>query len=485
MQRNGGRIQPPRKRPNAIERSGLGRAQRLGGKALDAATRLDRNVSFGDIVNGVVGELTDRPRPTYRGASGQMKGLNEASRRTAQGPSVKDVQARLAQKGFDIDVDGVRGPETEAALRAERNGVDPHQWNVSRNRQAAVAANRQVRVGGGGGGGNQQTRISPAPAPKGKGKRATVAAGDAGDGGLSLDQLALAMTDAEYGTPISELEREQARQEAQGTQNQNDIKSWFEGLIGQNRTNSEADRASLDSLLSDSSGLMGKILGSLDPSARSGVGSTAAFNENLLKSQGLSEANFDRNMQDALALRGRDEATEQGRRDTARGDELFQQLQDLKRERGQKLYTNREALIDNALKRQAEVTNLKATLALLPGQIEGQSLDNMMKQLGIQGQGISNDMDSLKVQQAINELTSNGMPAAGSKERQDLFGSLVEAVRAPNGKRRLPPRGTVTRINSLLRGAGINPFSQEAQEMRSAVLNAIGIKTGPRGNPIG
>lgn len=437
-------------------------------------------MSKGPIV-GLIEDVVDytRDHVDRKGVHGKKKKSNirdirtvsdVVSDTTSAASKVKKLQAFLVNRGYNIPQDGINGKLTKAAAADFNQNAGP--------KRNAKAFNTKYKLTGGA----VSTPKPAAPVRGEQGKAPRTSAqkpaqdpmtplmsqflGGAGDPA----KIGAAMTNAQFGAPIANARHELGQEQAQEKHDVSTVQGWFDDLIGQNKASNQADTTALQKVLGDSSGLLGNILGSLgDESARGQVGRTALFNEGALKGIGAAEGNFNRNMDTALALTGRDAATQYENESRGKQGDIRSQLEALIAQKSNALMTNTEAARDQNLRRRGESINQFATMAMLPDQMEGAGLENIMKQLNI-------DLGN-------KELNA---PAPGTfvpwakmdpKGKQEAFGSIITTSSAfgPAGRLMSNPQKAAEALRADVNRAGysVKKNPQIASWIRKAVNDAL------------
>jgi hypothetical protein len=190
---------------------------------------------------------------------------------------------------------------------------------------------------------------------------------------------AQATTDAQYNPAIAELRRQINQGSRDSNQHQTDIQGWFNGLLSQNAARGKEDASSFQQLLGGSENFMRNLAGAMDDKGASQeVARSAGTSDALLRALMGTSGEFNRNMADAYALTGRDAATKQSRSDAAGLSDMRGKLLDLISSKANALVGNRATAQDTNLKNRAALINQYATMAMLPGQMDQQTLDGML-----------------------------------------------------------------------------------------------------------
>jgi hypothetical protein len=321
--------------------------------------------------------------------------------------NVKKLQQFLKSRGYGITVDGMWGPQTEQAARWFRtHHTTTDSGAGAYNKKYAPATTVKPPPGVKGPAGTKTGSNGPAPEltsengdgpgpsgntgvglPDAYGQMLSTLMGGIMSGSDSqgnVNKLATAMTDAKFGPALGEMRRQVNQGTADAKAHQTTIGDWFKSLLGANASRNTADDKNLHSLLSGSEGFMENMAKTLgDPGARRELAKTAGSNDALLRGLGANQSEFDKNMADALSLTGRDTLSAVGKSDDAANADLKGQLLDLIGQRGDALLANQDTVRNNLLSRQSQRINNYATLSMLPGQMDQQTMDGLYKQAQI------------------------------------------------------------------------------------------------------
>lgn len=412
------------------------------------------------------GGITTRPRT---GVVADSLGFNPGDPK-----AVKDVQRFLVSRGYKLTVDGKFGPHTKSAF--ENFTLKPGEQASTRNVRSWNAKNATPNVPDAA----IPAATAPSADPSAAPVRRTQGAGSGGGIPAGLESilasiaslsgvdpnLASNQANAEFDPAIKEASRQLGLTTAQKGQDQTDIGDWFKALVGQNQQGNQADTAALKQVLGDSSGLMKNVLGSLsDGTAKEMVGRTALTNEGMLKGIGLAEGNYNRNMDTALALTGRDQMNRQGKADTNQIDQARATLLDVIGHKGAALVGYGNQNRQQAVQNQTNLFNLMASAAMLPGQMQQQGLDGILTQA--------------KVASLLNPAAKPG-PKYNLQKLIDQagYGIGVANMRLPKGSNL---KSAASTIGVVLKGAGLKPGSNEWRQVGSQILGSFQT---PDGKPI-
>jgi hypothetical protein len=218
------------------------------------AMERERADKIARIEKGIRRAGTKNPRPIPMPGRAALEGgevdptVAASTRRTnLAGMSVKAQQDYLKRMGYEVMVDGRKGPNTITALDAFRKGKAPGQYNRWWNQQVKVRdphhdaspvnKNNQTVVG------NEPGKPRPAQLPpvrsgRGKGKGAVVLpAGRATnnpylkDDAIDPETYANALADAEYGPVLAELLRQEERTRNVGTNRTAEIRDMYGSYV--------------------------------------------------------------------------------------------------------------------------------------------------------------------------------------------------------------------------------------------------------------
>lgn len=308
---------------------------------------------------------------------------------------VAAMQTYLRSQGYDLTVDGSYGPLTMSAKRDWESGQavrSPQKWNAANAHQAAATTPATTTPAPDG------TIIPPMAGAAGSARTPAATKTTPGSGSApkptTLQQLlallgkdsfnpqkyAQASVNQQYNPQIAELNREIATQSsANATKNQN-IEEWIKELVSSSQSAGTQADDMMKAILGGSASFDKGVGGSLsDPAAAAQYGKTAGIYDTGLKGQDAIDLLGLANQAPINALKGT-ELMSALQKDQGTGmNDLRGQLRDLLGAKGNAYTSALDNAVNNGITRRGERINQLATLMMLPGQLQGQGLDNFLK----------------------------------------------------------------------------------------------------------
>lgn len=274
------------------------------------------------------------PNIRYYLGSGAPRKLISFSNMTTKG-----IQNFLRKQGYNIAKDGVRGPQTEAAIKAWRNKVNAPVFN-RRQRGPSGPSNPNQLVGGGGGGGGASGGGGGGGSGGGGGGRANRGGGSPAnylEGLINPEKYARGSVEAEYGPMLGQMQRDISLQRRQGGQNLADLASWFQQLEGTRAQGATANAAAQQAAEAEFNQANLGITNALGGAANTGGAAAAGYASAALAGLtgvGQAQGNFDRNMAAILASQGVDARRSEQNRQSQIMQELMGKRQDMFKAKG-------------------------------------------------------------------------------------------------------------------------------------------------------
>lgn len=180
------------------------------------------------------GYAVGRPAPVTRYTTAQQNQHFETPHYVPSG-GVRALQAFLKNKGYAIAVDGVRGDQTEAAIRAYHDGISPTAWNKRSVHASRGSASSKVASARSGGrapvpvrrvatGRPPVNRTAPLTNPIAAANAASAAADPKS---LTPEQMAQAAANAQFDPQIADMNAQIAAARAAGAQNVANLGTWY------------------------------------------------------------------------------------------------------------------------------------------------------------------------------------------------------------------------------------------------------------------
>lgn len=255
----------------------------------------------------------------------------------AAGGNVKAIQQFLKAKGYAITVDGIRGPQTDAAIAAYHNGITAKSWNARSIHSPSKVTARPGTT-------RPATRTTPAgrPAPTSRppvnpGTSPIVAANTAvaatNPAQLTEEQQAQAAIDAQYGPLVGDINAQIAAANTAGAQNVANLGKWY-GDVGNTAAavgaqSAQADQGLIAGQNETNTNLLNLFGG---PGANGAAGEAAAFadiNNTALAQNAQANQAFNANLQPIIQTQGTEAKNASQQATNAQLAELHSKLSEL------------------------------------------------------------------------------------------------------------------------------------------------------------
>lgn len=309
-----------------------------------------------------------------RGPVGRI--INSATAIAGDASSVRSLQTFLRNRGYSIDVDGIRGPQTNAALAAYHRGMKPTAFN-GRDvvRRTTTAPRGAATVGRAAGPAPRGRVVRQAVTPQVKAINAKAVASGAAPAPVDMtdEQMAEQMIAAEFGPQRASLERAIAQTQAQA-QAQAGFLGKLYGEIGQTATQAgqltQASNQHLQAGQEQAGQNMLQLFGG--PEANGPAGEAAAFtdiNRGELAQLASAQQAYDTNLVPTIGVQGAN--AQQGVMSAAQAQigDLQAQMMDLEAQRGsartEAVYNLRQQRLQN----EAAQQSLELARSLAPSQV--------------------------------------------------------------------------------------------------------------------
>lgn len=281
---------------------------------------------------------------------------------------VSAMQTFLKNRGYNIAVDGIRGPETNAAVLAFHKKVAPQSFNASRSKGAAADVSPAATD-------SSTPPKVPAKVPSVKRVKSAAPVVDPTTGQL-IDPAAYAkgLANAQYDPQINELIRQLTQGRTDESSHTKQIQDWFAQAMGtqddMSKANAAAGQQAQDSYDAANANVLNLFGG---PNANgSTAAEAAAFHDigaNNLASDVNAQGQFDKNLKSIEALRGTEAQTGQLRLDESNLKDLAGKLVDLRGAKGSAYGAAYQQGIQNRTQQEAAQQSLALAKALAPAQI--------------------------------------------------------------------------------------------------------------------
>jgi hypothetical protein len=429
-------------------------------------------------------------RPDDR-ASGPRSTASVTAPAGAKGPvgvqnDVAAMQQFLRNRGYNIAVDGVRGPQTDAAVAAFHNHVPPAIYNKSQNNQRAAPTNNIAPAPRGGGG-----RIPPAPRAKARAVPPRVPGG-APNAALNYlinpRQYAQGAANAEYDPQIAETQRALDQSKRQGITNQQALADWFKQLASfSTQANASYDAASgqalqgLDTANANMAGLFG---GSANP-AGGEAAAWAGIDRTGLTGVINSEQAFDKQLSQIERMQYGDMSNRQRSSDEQAAMDMLGKLSDLRGAKGASFNKYLGDAQQQRTQQEAAIESLQLAKALAPAQVagayQGIQLNAAQNARANAAEGRAQAQAARDAQLSAAQLARTRAEIAAAKkgndwnlnsdlgQRSDFEKALRTSTQGPRGGFRVGPGTAWKNIQGVLTQEGLQN-DPRAQTIAQAIM---------------
>ena len=268
------------------------------------------------------------------------------------GGNVKAIQQFLRSKGYAISVDGIRGPQTDAAIAAYHHGITAKAWNARSVHSTAKTPTRPTART------SPTARTTPNagpprytqvhPAAGGANPQAAAAAASAGipatSGGMNMteEQQAQAAINAIYGPQEGDINAQIAAAQAAGAQNVANLGKWYGDVVGTAKSigdqTAQADQGLIAGQNQANTNLLNLFGG---PGANGAAGEAAAFadiNNAALAQNAQADQSFNANLQPIIQTQGTEAQNAAQQATAAQLADLHSKFSDLTAAKAQDYY---------------------------------------------------------------------------------------------------------------------------------------------------
>lgn len=240
-----------------------------------------------------------------------------------------------------------------------------------------------------------------------------------------IDPTALAnsITGAQYNPQISALQQQLVDARKQGTQNQADIKAWYDTLANDLATTTASDASAAKAQLADhDAGVQGilNVLGG-NVGAANSAAAFGAIDRGALEKLQASRANYDSALAPAFRSQGADAALTQLNRDRTAQQDLAQQLTAARTAKGTAFAGAYQNALDDNLKNQVAAINAKSQLAMLPYQVAQAQTGLATSNANLKMAGLQYNTQVLK-NQILGQQANGPVPLFGKLNPEQLTG---------------------------------------------------------------
>jgi hypothetical protein len=241
--------------------------------------------------------------------------------------------------------------------------------------------------------------------------------------GMDPTKLATSMVNAQYDPQITDLASHLTTAQNQGTQDQTDIKAWYDALASDLADTTASDTKAQTAALADHDAGQAGILNVLGGNAGAANSASAfgAINRGELEKIGLSRKQYDDALAPAFTSQRNDAALSQLNRDRTAQEDLLSQLTAARTAKGQAFAGAYSQAADDAFKNQVASVNAKAQLSMLPSQLATARQNVAQGNASLKLAGLNYDAQLLK-NQVLGQQASGPVPVFGSLNPEQLTG---------------------------------------------------------------
>lgn len=322
----------------------------LTGAMVDKAVAAAQAKEFAPTIAG----KPNPPTPTQ--VTNAKNGIPDQSK-----TQIMAMQQFLKNRGYNISVDGVRGPETNAVVAAFHNHVTPQQYAArtkASTKTAPPASNAPA--------GAAPTVTTDTSTP--------VVTPPTNTQVIDPTAYATGQTNAQYDPQIATLAQQISQGKAQGTQDQTDIGNWYNQLLALANNTGKANAATGQTAIDDYNNASNTSLSQLfgGPGASPSADEASAFHDiqsGALAGGVSAQSAFDANLKSILAASGNEAKVGQLNKDNTNVSNLAQQMVSLKGAKGQAYGTAFQQGIQAQTQQQAALQASQLAAAIAPAQI--------------------------------------------------------------------------------------------------------------------
>jgi hypothetical protein len=455
-----------------------------------------------DIREGVAGPNF----ATQPGLSGERASTAIAA---GAGGNVRALQTFLRNKGYAISVDGIRGPQTEAAISAYHRGISARAWNT-RSQHAGAKPRAQTRpntrvttparVSGGrpivgGARGLAGSGGGPAPNPVAAAQAAQAAAQ------LSIEQQADQMIASEFDPQLAEIRRQMAAAQAATDAQVANLGKWY-GEVGSTARAAGEQTAQADAglLAGQDQATQGMLQLFGGPGANGAAGEAGAFadiNRAALTQFAAANQSYNANLLPIIQTQGVEAQKGAGAAGAAQIADLAGMLAQVQGARGSARTKYISDLTQQAAENERSQQALDLARALMPSQVAEARANASLattkarlapieaareaRQFGMSVQRFNAELAQTKARTAqikasLAKDANGGIDWTDPNTRSSLFDQLRPIVQTKNGTWRMHPGAAQKNLNLALRTLGLegNPDARQLanQLLQQTVTNS-------------
>lgn len=354
--------------------------------------------------------------------------------------NIKDMQQFLSNRGYNVTVDGIRGPQTNAAVAAFHNHIAPAQFNA-RFRPQHPTNGKFVPT---------NTSVAPVKPTGGVNKpdtRFTSGSGGSNNGAQdstsAFDPQAYAQSaaNAQYDPSIHDLTNQINSAGAQNIVNQKALQDYYNQMQSLINGQLSGVQAQGDQGGKDYAAALGNVAQLFGGAQAPQVGAVASQGADALSAVNQAQQDYLKNLAPLLQAQGAQGAADLAGAYTQQRNSLHSQLQSQQQAKGQTYAQDYQQGLQNQAQMQQNEQALKDAQALLPYQIQSAKAQaaadatNATDAPAINQAKINqaNSIIQKNMAEAKAALAKGASFAPGSKDRQTLVKSLYSSMVNSNG----------------------------------------------------
>lgn len=380
--------------------------------------------------------------PAQIQAAAKAQGVNTKTGLPNAASHISDMQQFLKNRGYNVNVDGVRGPQTNAAVAAFHNHISAQAFNAryggSKNTPSvAKFANKT-------GGGTGATDGAHPNIPTSQGKAPVSASNSAGNTqGFNPLQLAQSEANAQYDPSIADLQNQISGATAQNTANQSTLQNWYaqmQNLLAQQLSGEQANATQGGQAYAQALGNDAQLFGGAQAPQ---VGAAGQNNADALSAVNQSQQDYLNNMAPLLKAQAAQGLSDASNAYNQQNNSLHSQLQAQQQAKGQTFNSDYQTALQNQAQLQQNNQALNDAQALFPYQLASAKSQAQADASNAANAGAINratlQKDNAQVQEvqsatqknlaeAQAAVTKGASFAPGSKDRQTLVSNLYKSM---------------------------------------------------------
>ena len=414
------------------------------------------------------------PKPAAPKYGNDKAGLTNRQQRLSR-MSTNEQQQWLANMGYNVDVDGIEGPQTRAARQAFLKGQAAKKWNQQGVRPGGA---KPPKPASGGAPPSASGPVAPTKVvvPKAKVKSVAKATVDSGAlNALDPEAFAKAATDAEYNAQIAAVQRAIEANNGSLANALKDIRSWTNQIkesFGRDAAKTQTAYATAGATQGASDTAIGNLFGESNAGA---VAASTDPGEDLLQQLGANAGAFSSIMQPLLSAQGMDYARRAQNSFNAQGFELGQQKLDLEREKGQSYKKNLFDYMQQQLQYQTAQQALQQASDLNPYAVKTAKQGVKQNDLQLQAQSVALQKAKVELQKLKQSGQAQGLDFTDPTTMLEVVPQIVNAVFkgavGPKGRFIISPRAA---LDVAMQAAQIYGVAQHP-EVQKAIFDQFSI----------